>query len=198
MPTLALNITMAGKLAVVSGGGRIALRKIRTLLAAGASVQVVAIEICPEILALQKSGSVEVRQRGYVATDLNNAFIAIAATDDHLVNQQITADARALGILVAAADNPSAGDCTFPAVLQRGNLEIAVSTGGCCPTLASDVRDYIAEFIGSECADIVELLIKEREKLLTNGSSSTYNAHVLHSLGRRLLADLNECKESMS
>ncbi len=79
------------------------------------------------------------------------------------------------GILVAVADNPAAGDCTFPAILQRGDLEIAVSTGGRCPTFAVDVRDCIAEHIGDEYGMILDQLAAEREKLLTNGSSSTYN-----------------------
>jgi precorrin-2 dehydrogenase/sirohydrochlorin ferrochelatase len=106
-------------------------------------------------------------------------------------------DARERGILVTVADNPATGDCTFPAILQRGDLEITVSTGGRCPAFAVDVRDYIAEHIGSEYGTILERLAAEREKLLTNGSSSTYNREVLRSLARHLLAELTECKESL-
>jgi precorrin-2 dehydrogenase/sirohydrochlorin ferrochelatase len=197
MPTLALNIRMHGKLAVVIGGGAVALRKIRNLITSGAFVRVVAMNICPEIAALKKSGAISVRRGSYSESDLDNSFLVIAATDNPLVNQQVSVDASARRILVSISDNPAAGDCTFPAVLQRGNLEIAVSTGGRCPTFAADVRDCIAEHIGSEYGAILEQLAGEREKQLTNGSPSTYNTQVLRSLARRLLAELTERKESL-
>lgn len=195
MATLALNIQMDGKLAVVIGGGAVALRKLRTLLTAGASVTVVAMNIRPEIVALAESGALAVRVGCYESADLDNAFLAIAATDNAMVNKRIAVDARERGILVAVADNPAEGSCTFPAVLRRDDLEIAVSTGGRCPTFAADVRDCIAELIGHEYGDILEQLAGEREKLLTNGSPSTYNTQVLRSLARRLLAKPTENKE---
>ena len=197
MSTLAFNIRMDGKLTVIIGGGAVALRKLRTLLSAGAFVRLVAMNICPEIAALKDSGALVVRDGSYIMADLDNAFLVVAATDNALVNEQVCADARERAILVTVADNPATGDCTFPALLRRGNLEIAVSTGGSCPTFAVDVRDCIAEHIGHEYGTILDQLAGEREKLLTNGSPSTYNTTDLHSLARRLLAELNERKESL-
>jgi precorrin-2 dehydrogenase / sirohydrochlorin ferrochelatase len=197
MPTLALNVRMHGKLVVIFGGGSVALRKLRTLVTAGASVRVVAPVICPEIAALKDSGSITARVGSYTVSDLDGAFLVIAATDNAQVNRQVCADARERGVLVAVADNPATGDCTFPALLQRGNLEIAVSTGGGCPTFAVDVRDHIAEYIGHEFGKILHQLTEEREKLLTNGSSSTYNAQVLRSLAKRLLVESTERKEPL-
>lgn len=197
MSTLALNIRMHDKAAVVIGGGTVALRKLRTLLAAGASVRVVGTTICPEIAALQDAGALAVRIGSYTAADLDGAFLVIAATDDALVNEKVCADAGERRILVAVADNPVAGGCTFPATLKRGDLEIAVSTGGRCPTFAVDVRDRIAEHIGDAYGTILRQLSAEREKLLTNGSPSTYNTQVLRSLAGRLLAELTERKESL-
>jgi precorrin-2 dehydrogenase/sirohydrochlorin ferrochelatase len=196
MTTLALNIRMHGKLVVIIGGGSVALRKLRTVLTAGAHVRVVAREICPEIKELKESGRVVIRVGSYVTADLDNAFLVIATTDDILTNEKVRSDAEKRGIITAITDNPSAGDCTFPAVLRRGDLEIAVSTGGCCPTLAGDVRDQIAGYIGSEYDVILEQLAAEREKLLTNGSSSTYNTRVLRSLTSRLISELTERKET--
>lgn len=197
MSTLALNIRMHGKLAVIIGGGAVALRKLRTLLVSGASVRVVAVTICPEIAVLKDAGSLTVRSGSYVVADLDNAFLVIAATDDALVNEQVLVDARERALLVTVADNPGSGDCTFPAVLQRGNLEIAVSTGGRCPTFAVDVRDCIAEHIGHEYGAVLDQLAGEREKLLTNGSSSTYNTLVLRLLAKRLHTEITERKESL-
>jgi precorrin-2 dehydrogenase / sirohydrochlorin ferrochelatase len=197
MSTLALNIRMHGKAAVIIGGGAVALRKLRTLLTAGAFVRLVAMNICPEIASLKDSGTLAIRRGRYTVSDLDHAFLVIAATDNALVNEQICADARERGALVAAADNPAMGDCTFPAILQRGDLKIAVSTGGRCPSFAVDVRDCITEHIGHEYGNILDQLAAERENLLTNGSSSTYNTRVLHSLARRLIAELTERKESL-
>jgi precorrin-2 dehydrogenase/sirohydrochlorin ferrochelatase len=195
MVTLALNIQMHGRQVVIIGGGTVALRKFRTLLAAGASITVVAMDIRPEIVALAEAGALSVRVGCYRSADLDGAFLVIAATDNATVNERIASDARERGILAAVADNPAEGDCTFPAMLRRGDLEIAVSTGGRCPAFAADVRDCIAGVIGHEYGDILEQLAGEREKLLTNGSPSTYNTHVLRSLARRLLAKPTENKE---
>lgn len=197
MSTLALNIRMHGKLVVIIGGGAVALRKFRAVLAAGARIRVVAMEICPEIDVLKDSETVSIRVGPYMATDLDNAFLVIAATDDITVNEQVRIEAQQRGIMVVAADNPSAGDCTFPAVLQRGDLDIAVSTGGRCPTFAVDVRDCIAGYIGIEYGEMLEQIAAEREKLLTNGSSSTYNTRVLRSLTSRLISELTERKEPL-
>lgn len=197
MSTLALNIRVRGRLAVIIGGGGVALRKVRALLKAGASVKVVSIDICPEIVELEDWGNLVVRVGSYVVGDLENAFLVIAATNSAKVNQQVFADASERGVLVTVADNPAIGDCTFPATLHRGNLEIAVSTGGYCPTFAVEVRDRIAEHIGHEYGEILDRLAVEREKLLTNGSSSTYNTQVLRSLARRLIAKLTVRKELM-
>jgi len=195
MSTLALNIRMQGKLVVIIGGGSVALRKLGKLLAAGAVVRVVAIEICTGINALKDSEKVAVRVGHYMAADLDNAFLVIAATNDKIVNDQVRDDAQQRGILITIADNPSAGDCTFPALLQLGDLDIAVSTGGRCPTFAIDVRDQIARHIGGEYAEILERVAAEREKLLTNGNSSTYNAQILRSLASSLIAEFTDRKE---
>lgn len=197
MPGLIMNIQMQGRPTVVIGGGTVALRKLRTLLQAGASVRVVSREICPEIAALEQAGELCVNIGSYTAAVLDHAFLVIAATDNALVNAQVCADARERGILVAVADKPLNGDCTFPAVLRRGDLEIAVTTGGRCPTFAADVRDLIGEQIGSEYGIILDRLGTEREKLLTNGSSSTYNTQVLRTLARRMLAEFTERKEPL-
>jgi precorrin-2 dehydrogenase/sirohydrochlorin ferrochelatase len=197
MSTLALNIRMKGKLAVVIGGGPVALRKLRTLLTAGASVKIVAMELCPEIKVISDSGAINVTQGSYTADQLDGAFLVIAATNNTQVNAQVNIDACERGMLVSVVDDPAAGDVTFPAVLHRGNLEIAVSTGGQCPTFASDIRDHLAEHIGSEYGMMLQQLAAEREKLLTNGSPSTYNTQVLRSLSSHLLNRLAEPKEPL-
>jgi len=195
MQTLSLNITAQGRLAVVVGGGPVALRKVRTLLAAGVTVRIVAIKILPELAALAEKRGLLVRYSAYCSSDLDNAFLVIAATNVSELNQLIAEDAVARGILVAVTDNPAYGNCTFPALLRRGDLEIAVSTGGRCPAVAAVVRDTIASMIGNEYGQILEQLSQEREKLLTDGDSSTYNALVLRSRAVQLINELTERKD---
>lgn len=197
MTALTLNIKTDNKLSVIVGGGAVALRKIQTLLAAGSSVSVVALSVCPEISELNHSGAVALKLGSYVTSDLDNAFLVVAATNDESVNKRVCNDAMERSVLVAVVDNPSEGNVTFPALLKHGDLEIAVSTNGRCPTFAVDVRDKIAEVITSEHNVILNEVATEREKLLTNGMSSTYNKQVLRALSRRLLAELTECKDPL-
>ena len=196
MPTLALNIDMLGKTALVVGGGRVALRKAHALLAAGASLRVVAPEICRELAELAARGTVSLRLGNYALADLDAVFLAVAATDDAAVNRTVAADAKERGILVMVADSPLAGNCTFPALLRRGDLEVAVSTGGRCPALAAEIRDIISGVIGDEYGAVLEQLAAEREKLLTDGSARTYNTQVLRSLAGRLIAEIAERKDT--
>jgi precorrin-2 dehydrogenase/sirohydrochlorin ferrochelatase len=186
---------MRKRTALIVGGGKVAARKLRALREAGAGVRVVAPEVIPEIREQEASGTVTVRIGCYEAFDLEGIALAVAATDDAAVNRRVAAEAGQKGILVAVADQPEAGDCHFPAILRRGGLEIAVSTGGRCPALAAEVRDVIAGLIGNDYADLVERLAAEREKLLTEGNGTTYNKKLLRAEARRLIAELSERKD---
>ena len=92
-------------------------------------------------------------------------------------------------------DAPELGTCTFPAMLRRGNLEISVSTGGRCPAFAALVRDVLATVISDDYGIALEQLALEREKLLTEGNSSTYNKQILRAHAMRLINELTEHKE---
>jgi precorrin-2 dehydrogenase / sirohydrochlorin ferrochelatase len=191
MSQLPLHIDIQDRLILVAGGGTVACRKLHSLLAAQASVRVVAPAMNPEISALSAAGVITTRNGHYQASDLEGVFLAVAATNDNGVNRAIARDARQRGILVAVADAPELSTCTFPAVLRRGNLEISVATGGRCPAFAALVRDVVASLIGEEYGSALERLALEREKLLTEGNSSTYNKQVLRLLAADLITDLS-------
>lgn len=196
MPHLPLNIDMHGRTVLVVGGGRVAGRKVKGLLAAGASVRVVAKAMVAEVARMAAAGAIAARVGSYRAGDLEGVFLAVAATDDTAVNRSVAADAQQRGILVAVADAPELGNCTFPAVLRRGDLEIGVATGGRCPAFATLVRDLLAAVIGPEYGDALERVAFEREKLLTEANDSTYNNQLVRSLAQRLIAELSEKKET--
>ena len=195
MPHLPLNIDVRGMTVLVVGGGVVAGRKIMSLLDAEATVTVVAPELSADIARLAAAGVITAKTGQYQASDLANVFLAVAATNDPETNRRIAADARQRNMLVAVTDEPEAGNCTFSALLRRGDLEIGVSTNSTCPGFAAVVRDLLATLIGEEYGIILAALALEREKLLTEGGHSTYNNQILRSRARELINELTEHKE---
>lgn len=177
-------LRLDGRLCVVVGGGAVALRKARGLLAAGARLRVVAPAILPE---LATNPSLEILPRPFVAADLDGAVLVFAATNDRLVNAEVAACARSRGIPVNCADAPEESDFHLPAVLQRGPLTVAVSSGGESPALAAALRDRLAESVGPEWGILCEVLGALRRKRLTGAEVNAYNRTVVSHL---LAADL--------
>lgn len=190
MPNLMLNIDMRGRTALIVGGGQVARRKTVTLLECGACVRLVAPVLVDELQAMVRDGVVACRIGRYEADDLGGAFLVVAAAGCREVNARVAEDAARLGILANVVDAPESGNCIFPALLRRGELEIAVATGGECPAFAAQVRDVIAGVIGAGYGTVLQRLASEREKLLTGGNGSTYNTQVLRELARQLIKQL--------
>ena len=151
-------LNLDGKRCVVVGGGAVANRKARKLLQARAEVVAISPEVKPEL----ESVATEVRRRPYREGDLEGASLVFAATNRREVNAAVTREARGRGIPVNVADEPSEGDFALPSVLRRGQLQVAVSTGGASPTLARRVRYELESAFGSEWAGVVEALGRAR------------------------------------
>jgi len=147
-------LDLSGRRCVVVGGGEVASRKARKLLQARARVVV----ISPEIKAELESVAVEIHRRPYKEGDLDDAYLAFAATDSREVNAAVAREAKERGIPVNVADRPSEGDFAVPSVLRRGGLQVAVSTGGASPALARRIKDELEESFGPEWAGLVEEL----------------------------------------
>ncbi|HET6964600.1 MAG TPA: bifunctional precorrin-2 dehydrogenase/sirohydrochlorin ferrochelatase [Acidimicrobiales bacterium] len=163
-----VSLVVAGKRCVVVGGGAVAARKVMALLEAGADVLVVAPDVCDEIRSLP----VERAERPYRRGDLDEAWLAIAATDDTEVNRQVSADGHDARVWVNAADDPEACAFTLPAVLRRGPVSVSVSTGGHSPALAGWLRDQVAGLLGPEIGRLAELLSEARDQLQAAGRST--------------------------
>ena len=151
---------------VVIGGGRVAARKIEGLLTAGAQVKVISPVIIPEIQELVNSGVITYIQRAYKDGDLENVFIAIASTDDPSVNQAIWAEATRRGCLINVVDDPDHSTFILPAILQRGEMSVAVSTGGSSPALARRIRERLEEIIEPENSTLTEIMAEIRPELI--------------------------------
>jgi precorrin-2 dehydrogenase / sirohydrochlorin ferrochelatase len=150
---------------VVVGGGQVAERRVRDLLAAGAAVRVVSPELSAGLAGLAARGEVTAELRPYRQGDLAGAALAVAATDDPEVNRRVAADGHATGVLVNRVDAPDQGGFTVPAVLRRGDLTVAVATAGRAPGLAGAVRRRLEGDFGPEWADLVDLLAADRASL---------------------------------
>jgi len=198
MSYLTLSVEIHDRTALVVGGGAVACRKVKTLLKAGACVQVVTLALDPELEKLRNSGGIGVRIGSYTPHDLNGVFLVVAASDSIEVNAKIASDARKRDILIAVVNAPHLGNCIFPATLHRGELDIAVSSAGRCPAFSVAVRDHLADLIGDDFGAALEQVAAAREKLLTEGNCSTYNAKTVRTLAQRLIASLSRAKETAS
>ena len=150
---------------VVVGGGRVAERKARGLVEAGAAVRVVSPEVTDGLARLAERGALTLDRRPYRAGDLRGAALAVAATGDPSANRAVADEADALGVLVNVVDDPDRGGFAVPAVLRRGELVIAVSTSGRTPGLAGALRRRLERDYGPEWATLVELVGELRERL---------------------------------
>jgi precorrin-2 dehydrogenase/sirohydrochlorin ferrochelatase len=162
-------VDLHGADTLVVGGGRVALRKVEGLLAAGATVTVVAPAIDRAITAL----GVVTCARAYRSGDLAGRLLVITTADDAAVNAAVAEDARVAGVLVNSADDPA--NCTFilPAVARHGRVAVAVSSGGASPALAQYVRDRIAtDVLTDRLAGAAETLAAERDAIHAAGDST--------------------------
>lgn len=159
-------LKLDGRRALVVGGGKMAALRVKQLLRAGAIVTVVSPVADAEIEDLAKAGSIELARRGFARKDLSmQFFVAIAATDDPEVQQAVFEEAERHHILCNVVDNPKCCNFYTPAVVDRGDLTIAISTSGRSPSLAGKLREYLEESIPENAADLTETVGLLRSKL---------------------------------
>jgi precorrin-2 dehydrogenase / sirohydrochlorin ferrochelatase len=158
-----LNLT--NRRCVVIGGGSVAEGKVKTLLEAGAHVTVISPELTPELKKLAVEEKILHIERGYEPGDVRGAFLAISATDDRAVNEQVWQEAEETGVLINAVDDTP--HCNFIAgsIVRQGALTIAISTSGSAPALAVRLKEKMAREFGPEYAEFLELMEKLREPL---------------------------------
>ena len=162
-------LRIEGRRCVVIGGGVLGEGRARGLRRCGADVLVVAERASPGLLELAALEDITLQRRRYRPGDVAGAFLVVIATDDAAVNAAVTAEAQAAGVLVNAAWDEREADFTVPAVLRRGEVTVAVSTGGRSPTLAAYLKGQLESQIGPEMASVVELLGELREASKADG-----------------------------
>lgn len=162
-------LNISGRKCVVVGGGQVALRKVKALLERGAHVGVISPDFCPELNKLAESGEINALRRRYQVGDLQGALIAIAATNDSDINQEVVKEARRGGVLANVVDDAEDSDFIAPSHLQRGNITIAISTAGFSPALARKIRTKLEKDFGDEYASLALLIEEVRSELKRQG-----------------------------
>jgi precorrin-2 dehydrogenase/sirohydrochlorin ferrochelatase len=161
-------LDLRGRRCLVVGGGAVAERKVTGLLDAGAHVRVVSPALTPALSALATAGIVEHRARPFRRHDVRGATLVVAATGAPTVDDAVAAAARRARALVNVVDRPAACDFILPSVLRRGDLQIAVSTGGRSPALAREIRRRLEADFDAESGIVVEWAGRQRARALAN------------------------------
>jgi siroheme synthase-like protein len=169
---------------VVVGGGAVAERKVRDLLAGGARPAVITPALTEALAGWRAEGRIEHVERAYREGDLAGAFLAVAATNDRATNAAIAEEGRRRGILMNVADEPAEGNFHTAAVVRRGDLLLAVSTSGGSPALTAHIRQELEARYGDEYARLLALL-----RGLRAGAARALPPAQRAALWRRLVSD---------
>jgi len=182
MKTYPIFAVIEDKPCLVVGGGAVGERKVADLMAAGARVTVVSRTLTPELASLADRGEIRYLSEDFTAAQVEGMALVMAATDDREVNAAVSAAAQARAIWVNVADDPEY--CTFivPAQVRRGDLTLAISTGGASPALASQLRQELQQYFGPEYGPYLDLLQRVRTRLLAERRAHPDNGPLFHRL----------------
>lgn len=180
-------LKLEGRTALVVGGGKIAEEKIESLLLSDCSVRLVSPKISPRISEWVSEAKVILFLREFEPCDLEGVHMAIAATATAEVNHFVYREARVRGILCNVVDDPPYCDFYFPAVVRRGDLQIAISTNGQSPALAQRLRRELESQFPPEWAEAVANIGEQRRLLLATQPAGDERKALLHQLAQQAL-----------
>jgi precorrin-2 dehydrogenase/sirohydrochlorin ferrochelatase len=159
-------LELGGRRAVVIGGGAVAARKAQALLAAGARLVVVSKDIDDVLTALCQGTNAELIKSRYSKNYIAEAVLVIAATSDEQLNKRIYKDCQELGILCNVVDAPELCDFIVPAVVKRGDLQVAIGTEGHCPAYAGHLRKKLEQTFTDKHGEFLAELERLRNRII--------------------------------
>jgi len=178
-------LKLAGRPCLVVGAGAIAESKIASLLEAQAKVRVVAPQATAKIRSWAGSRRIAWRQRRFQSSDLQKTFLVVAATSSTKLHKRVFREATKRGVLCNIVDVPDLCDFYYPALVQRGALQIAISTSGQSPALAQRLRQELEKQFGPEYEQWLEQLGKSRGRLHTQNLDPDERKRRLHQQASR-------------
>jgi precorrin-2 dehydrogenase/sirohydrochlorin ferrochelatase len=173
-------LKLTGRPCLVVGAGRVGESKIEGLVAAGATVKVVATEATDAVSQWARAGKISWQARRFEPSDLCGVFLVVVATSCRELNDGIYREAQRRDILCNVVDDPPRCDFYYPAVVTRGHLQIAISTNGQSPALAQRLRRELERQFGPHYEAWVEAVGRERQHLLALPLDSEERRRILH------------------
>ena len=176
---------LAGKQCLVVGAGKVGEPKIGGIIDTGARIHVVAIAASDQVREWAEAGKIDLEVRGFTSADLDGKFLAVVATASRSLNELVYREAQQRGVLCNVVDVPDLCDFFYPAVVRRGDLQIAISTAGQSPSLAQKLRQQLERQFGEGYAAWVEQLGATRQLVLASDLDKETKLELLHSLASR-------------
>ena len=186
---------LEGRRCLVVGAGKVGEPKIGGLIDTGASIHVVALEATEAVHAWARAGKITLEIRPFIESDLEGAFLAVVATASRSLNESIYREAQRRRVLCNVVDVPEYCDFYYPAVVRRGDLQIAISTNGQSPSLAQKLRQQLERQFGPGYAQWVAELGETRRLVLASSLDSERKRELLHSLASREALDAALAKQ---
>ncbi|MEO6830215.1 MAG: bifunctional precorrin-2 dehydrogenase/sirohydrochlorin ferrochelatase [Acidobacteriaceae bacterium] len=193
MALFPIFLKLDGRPCLVVGAGRVALEKISSLLQADAQINVVAPAVCAEIEALAAAGRIRLERRGFQEPDLEGQSLVVTATDSREVNHSVYLAAQRRGLLCNSADDPPNCDFYFASIVQRGSLQIAISTAGESPALAQRLRREIDALLPAQAGEWLENLGSLRREILASHPPGEERKALLHRLAQLPVCASPDC-----
>ena len=185
MTLFPMFMKLEGRSCLVVGAGAVGEPKISSLITAGASVRVVALQATAAVAEWAQCGAITWEARAFNSSDLDSIFLVIAATNSSDMNAAIFHQARQRNILCNVVDDPEHCDFYYPAVVRRGDLQLAISTNGQSPALAQRIRRELEMQFGPEYGAWLEELGRARQQLFASKIDPEQRRRLLHELASR-------------
>ena len=182
-------LKLNGRQVLVVGAGRVGEPKVAGLLETGAHIRVVSLEASPAVREWAREGKIELDLRPFSPHDLQGVFLAIVATNSRGLNERVYNEAQRRGVLCNVVDVPDLCDFYYPAVVRRGDLQIAISTAGQSPSLAQKIRQQLEKQFGPAYTAWVAELGETRKLILASDLDKERKLELLHSLASREALD---------
>jgi precorrin-2 dehydrogenase / sirohydrochlorin ferrochelatase len=176
---------LEGKRCLVVGAGKVGEPKIGGLIETGAHIHVVTLQASGTVHQWARAGKIVLEMRAFAPADLDGTFLTIVATASRDLNGSIYREAQRRGILCNVVDVPEYCDFYYPAVVRRGDLQIAISTNGRSPSLAQKLRQQLERQFGPGYARWVAELGETRKLVLASDLDAQQKSDLLHSLANR-------------
>jgi precorrin-2 dehydrogenase / sirohydrochlorin ferrochelatase len=195
-------LDLRGRRCVVVGGGRVAERKVRTLLRAGARVHVISPDVTRRLAQLAAQKKINLTRRRYRPTDLDatasartagasraRLTLVFAATDNPETQKAVCRDAEHFGVMVNSADGAPDSDFIVPASFAQGDLQVAVSTSGASPALARQLRRQLQRTLGREYRAYLRFLRDVRRQVMETVPDKAQRVRIFRQLSQAPVMD---------